>query len=68
VSSPIYAGAPQRVRNFGLFEGGASLSPFQGTTFTLMGGENVDGSDAPVFENDFLSWLLLQSRHPVNFS
>jgi len=51
-----------------LFEGGASFSPFQGTTLTLLGGENAGDSDAPVFENDFSSWLWLQSRHPMNFS
>ncbi len=66
--SPLAPAHRSGPRNFGLFEGGASLSPFQGTTFTLMGGENVGDSDAPVFENDFSSWLWLQSRHPVNFS
>jgi hypothetical protein len=66
--SPLTPAPRSSPRNFGLLEGGASLSPFQGTTFTLLGGENVGDSDAPLFENDFSTWGLLQSRHPVNFS
>jgi hypothetical protein len=55
-------------RNFGLFQGGATFSPFQGTIFTLLGGEDAGDADAPVFENECSSWIWLQSRHPVNFS
>jgi hypothetical protein len=55
-------------RNFGLLEGGVSVSPVQGTTFSVLGGGDVGDADGPVFENDFSSWLSLQSRHPVNFS
>ena len=66
--SPLSPARRSSPRTFGLFEGGASFSPFQGTTFTLLGGENAGDSDAPVFENDFSSWLWLQSRHPMNFS
>jgi hypothetical protein len=66
--SPLTPGSHSSPRNFGLLEGGASVSPIQGTTFTLLGGENVGDSDAPVFENDFSSWLWLQTRHPINFS
>lgn len=66
--SPLTPARRSSPRDFGLFEGGATLSPFQGTTFTLLGGENAGDSDAPVFENDFSSWLWLQSRHPLNFS
>lgn len=61
--SPSRHSAP---RNFGRFEGGLSLAPWQGTTFSFLGGEDVGDSDAPVFENDFSTWLRLQSRHPVN--
>jgi hypothetical protein len=32
------------------------------------GGEDVGDSDAPMFENDFSSWIRLQSRHPVNLA
>jgi hypothetical protein len=66
--SPLTPGNHSSLRNFGLLAGGASFSPIQGTTFTLLGGDNVGDSDAPVFENDFSSWLWLQTRHPLNFS
>jgi hypothetical protein len=66
--SPLTPGRHSSPRNFGSFEGGASFSPFRATTFTLLGGEDVGDSDAPVFENDFSSWLWLQSRHPINLS
>jgi hypothetical protein len=54
-------------RNFGRFQGGLSLIPFPGARFTLLGGEDVGDSDAPVFENDFSSWHWMHTRHPVNF-
>jgi len=66
--SPLTPASRSSPRNFGLFEAGPSFSPIQGTTFTLLGGQNVGDSDAPVFENDFSSWLWLQTRHPINFS
>jgi hypothetical protein len=66
--SPLTPGRHSAPRNFGLLEGGASFSPIQGTTFTLLGGDDVGDSDAPVFENDFTSWLWLQSRHPISLS
>jgi hypothetical protein len=62
---PAHRSAP---RDFGLLEGGIRFLAFQGTTFTLMGGEDVGDSHAPVFENDFSSWQLVQSRHPINFA
>lgn len=66
--SPLMPASRSSPRNFGLFEAGPSFSPIRGTTFILLGGEDVGDSDAPVFENDFSSWLWLQSRHPINFS
>ena len=66
--SPLTPASRSSPRNFGLFEAGPSFSPIRGTTFTLLGGENAGDSDAPVFENDFSSWLWLQSRRPINFS
>jgi hypothetical protein len=66
--SPLAPSSHSSTRNFGRLEGGVSLTPFQGTTFTLLGGEDIGDSDAPVFENSFSSWLWLQSRHPVNFA
>jgi len=66
--SPLTPSRHSSPRNFGLFEGGAAFSPFQGTIFTLLGGEDAGDADAPVFENDCSSWIWLQSRHPVNFS
>jgi len=66
--SPLTPAPRSAPRNFGLFEAGAAFSPFQGTVFTLLGGEDAGDADAPVFENDCSSWILLQSRHPLNFS
>lgn len=66
--SPLTPAPRSSPRNFGLLQGGASVSPFQGTTFTLLGGEDVGDADAPVFENDFSTWWWLQSHHPMNFS
>ncbi len=66
--SPLTPAPRSSPRNFGLFEGGTVLSPVQGTTFTLLGGENVGDSHAPVFENDCAIWIWLQSPHPFSLS
>ena len=66
--SPLEPASRSAPRNFGAFEGGVSLFPIRGTTFSLLGGENVGDSDAPVFENDFSCWLALRRRHPINFA
>jgi hypothetical protein len=66
--SPLTPASRSSPRNFGLLEGGMSVTPFQGTTFRLLAGENVGDSDAAVFENDFSSWLWLHSHHPVNLA
>jgi hypothetical protein len=66
--SPLTPGNHSSPRNFGLFEGGVTLSPMQGTAFSLLGGEDVGDADAPVFENDFSTWIRLHSPHPVNLS
>jgi hypothetical protein len=66
--SPLVPSAHSAPRNFGRFQGGLNLIPFPGASFTLLGGEDVGDSDAPVFENDFSSWQWMHTRHPVNFS
>ncbi|HJU27982.1 MAG TPA: hypothetical protein VJ718_02365, partial [Candidatus Binataceae bacterium] len=66
--SPLVPAASSAVHNFGRFEGGVSLRPFQGVTFAIMGGRDAGDSDAPVIEGDFSAWMWLHSRHPVNFS
>jgi len=66
--SPLKPVSRSAVRNFGRLEGGISLTPVQGTTLSLLGGEDVGDSDAPVFENNLSIWLWLQSRHPINLS
>jgi hypothetical protein len=63
--TPSHRSAP---RDFGRFEGGVSFLPLQGTTFTLLGGEDIGDSHAPIFENDLSTWYGLQSRHPVNLA
>ena len=66
--SPLTPARRSSPRNFGLFEGGLTLSPFQGASFTVLGGQNVGDADAPIFENDCSIWMWLQSPHPVNLS
>jgi hypothetical protein len=66
--SPLTPSAHSAVRDFGRFEGGLALTPIHGTTFTILAGEDVGDSDAAVFENNFSSWLWLQSSHPINAS
>jgi hypothetical protein len=57
-----------RPRNFGVFEGGLDLLPIQGTSFTILLGQDVGDSDHARIEGDFSSWLWLHSRHPINLS
>ena len=52
--------------NFGRFEGGLDLSPFQGFNFVLLGGHDIGDSDAWIIEADISAWFLLQSQHPIN--
>jgi hypothetical protein len=66
--NPISPGHRSSVRNFGRFEGGIALTPWQGTTFVLLGGRDVGDSDAPIIDSDFSDWLLLHTIHPINFS
>jgi hypothetical protein len=66
--SPLTPSAHSAPRNFGRFEGGIQIVPFPGASFVMLGGEDVGDSHAPMFENDFSSWLWLHSRHPLNFS
>jgi hypothetical protein len=54
--------------NFGRFEGGIDIQPFEGTSVYLLGGGDVGDSYAGVFEADLSSWLLLRSRHPLNLT
>jgi hypothetical protein len=42
--------------------------PFPGASFAILGGEDVGDSHAPMFENDFSSWLWMHTPHPANFS
>jgi hypothetical protein len=66
--SPLTPARRSSPRNFGLLAGGFTFSPFQGASFTLLGGQDVGDSDAPLFENDCSIWMWFQSRHPVNLS
>jgi hypothetical protein len=61
--SPAPKGAP---RNFGRFQGGLDLLPFQGTSLIVLGGEEVGDSHAPVVEGILSSWLYIHSKSPVN--
>jgi hypothetical protein len=66
--SPLVPSAHSSSRNFGRFQGGISLVPFPGASFAILGGEDVGDSHAPMFENDFSSWLWMHTPHPANFS
>lgn len=66
--NPLEPASGSAVHNFGRFEGGISLTPWQGTSFTMMGGRDAGDSDAPVIESDFSTWVALHSLHPLNFS
>jgi hypothetical protein len=52
--------------NFGRFQAGLDLSPWQGFNFVMLGGHDVGDSDAWVVESDISMWLLLASAHPIN--
>lgn len=56
------------VRNFGRFQGGLDITPFQGISLVLLGGEDVGDSHAPVVEGDFSSWFGIHTVHPFNLS
>jgi hypothetical protein len=65
---PLLPSVHSATRNFGRFEGGVNVVPFPGATFVMMGGEDLGDSHAPMFENDFSSWLWMHTRHPFNFA
>jgi hypothetical protein len=54
-------------RNFGRFEGGIDLLPFQGTSITILGGRDVGDSRTSLIDGEFSSWILFHSPHPINF-
>ena len=56
------------VRNFGRFEGGIDLIPFQGTNLIVFAGEDWGNSYGPVIDGRFSSWLWFHSLHPINLS
>lgn len=67
--SPLQPGSGHSARlNFGRAQGGIDFSAYPGTHFYISGGKDFGDSDASVIEGDLSSWLLLHSRHPVNFS
>ncbi|HXW84766.1 MAG TPA: hypothetical protein VEJ86_10205 [Candidatus Binataceae bacterium] len=66
--SPLTDHPGTRPRNFGVFLGGVSIAPVQGTTFAILGGRDVGDSTGARIEGDFSSWIALHSRHPINVS
>jgi hypothetical protein len=63
--TPAPKGAPY---NFGRFEGGLDLIPFQGTSLILLGGYDVGDSRAPVIHGILSSWLNIHSKFPMNLA
>jgi hypothetical protein len=66
--SPLLPASRSSTRNFGRFQGGVDITPLPGVSLTLLGGEDIGDSHAPVVEGDFSSWILPHSLHPINFS
>jgi hypothetical protein len=66
--SPLLPASRSSTRNFGRFQGGIDITPLPGVSLTLLGGEDIGDSHAPVVEGNFSSWILQHSLHPINFS
>jgi hypothetical protein len=66
--SPLLPAARSSTRNFGRFQGGIDITLSPGVSLTVLGGEDVGDSHAPVVEGDFSSWIMPHSLHPINFS
>jgi hypothetical protein len=66
--SPLQSSSSQTEArlNFGRFEAGLDISPFEGTNLYLLGGHDIGDSDAFVVEGDLSTWLFQSSAHPVN--
>ena len=52
--------------NFGRFEAGVDISPWQGLNFVMLGGHDVGDSDAWIIESDISMWFLIANPHPIN--
>ena len=66
--SPFSPGSGHRARfNFGRFQGGIDLAVTPTTHVFLMGGDDGGDSHNANIEGDISSWLLVHSRHPLNF-
>ena len=66
--SPLLPAARSSTRNFGRFQGGIDITLSPGVSLTVLGGEDVGDSHAPVVEGDVSSWIMPHSLHPINFS
>jgi hypothetical protein len=67
--NPLVPGTGYHARyNFGRFQGGLDIQPAEGTNLYLLGGADAGDSSAGVAEGDLSSWILMQSRHPVNLA
>jgi hypothetical protein len=66
--SPLSPSSRSATRDFGLFQGGVDITPFQGTSLVLLGGEDVGDADAPVVEGDFSNWFGIHTAHPSSIS
>jgi hypothetical protein len=62
------SGHPRPRYNFARLQGGFDIEMFDGTHLVLLGGGDVGDSNAGSFEDDFSTWLLRKSSHPVNLS
>jgi hypothetical protein len=54
--------------NFGRLQARVDLTPVDGTHITLLGGGDVGDSYAAVVKGDISTWVLTNSKHPVNLA
>jgi hypothetical protein len=67
--NPLDPGTGHRARvNFGRFQGGLDFAPFAATHIVILGGKDVGDSRATDIEGDISTWVLVHSRHPINFA
>jgi hypothetical protein len=67
--APGAAGKGHHLRlNFARLLAGPQFVLYPGTTLSILGGNDVGDSTAPIIEVDASSWLFLHTRHPLNFA
>lgn len=66
--SPLTPDSGAAVHNFGRFLAGVDFTPFEGSSFVMLGGADVGDANAPVIEGDISQWLWTHTLYPINVS